>query len=166
MTMQLLLERAIPALVILAVTWILARLAGGAVRAYGRQTDEPVFSSALFSSVIEGAVMVIGVITVLSSFGIAIAPLLTTLGLGGLAVALALRDTLANLFSGIQIVTARQLRPGDYVKFDFGAEGEVMDVQWRNTTIRDAQNNLVVVPNEKIAGSSFVNYSTGGPRLT
>jgi small-conductance mechanosensitive channel len=98
---------------------------------------------------------------VLSTFGVAIAPLLTTLGLGGLAVAIALRDTLANLFSGVHIVASRQIRPGDYVKFDFGVEGEVTDIQWRSTTIRDLQNSTVIVPNEKVAGSVLVNYSLG-----
>jgi small-conductance mechanosensitive channel len=102
--------------------------------------------------------LIIGLLTVLSSMGIAIAPLLTTLGLGGLAVALALNDTLSNLFAGVQIVAARQLRVGDYVKFDF-AEGEVVDIHWHNTTIRDFQNNLTIVPNSKINTSPFTNYS-------
>ncbi len=99
-----------------------------------------------------------------ATLGIAIAPLLTTLGLGGLAVALALNDTLTNLFAGIQIITAHQLRVGDYVRFDF-AEGTVSDIQWHNTTIRDAQNNLVVVPNAKVNTSVFTNFSRGGHDL-
>jgi small-conductance mechanosensitive channel len=73
-------------------------------------------------------------------------------------VALALNDTLSNLFAGVQIVAARQLRIGDYVKFDF-AEGEVVDIHWHNTTIRDFQNNLIIVPNSKINTSPFTNYS-------
>jgi small-conductance mechanosensitive channel len=155
------LDRLISSLAILSVTWVLARFLGAAVAAYGRQADKRIFSASLYANVVQGAVMVVGIITVLSSFGVSIAPLLTTLGLGGLAVAIALRDTLANLFSGVHIVASRQIRPGDSVKFDFGVEGEVSDIQWRSTTIRDAQNNTVIVPNEKVAGSVLVNYSLG-----
>jgi len=155
------LDRVISSLAILSVTWVLARFLGAAVAAYGRHADKRIFSASLYANVVQGAVMVVGIITVLSSFGVSIAPLLTTLGLGGLAVAIALRDTLANLFSGVHIVASRQIRPGDSVKFDFGVEGEVSDIQWRSTTIRDAQNNTVIVPNEKVAGSVLVNYSLG-----
>ncbi len=155
------LDRLISSIAILSVTWVLARFLGAAVAAYGRHADKRIFSASLYANVVQGAVMVVGIITVLSSFGVSIAPLLTTLGLGGLAVAIALRDTLANLFSGVHIVASRQIRPGDSVKFDFGVEGEVSDIQWRSTTIRDAQNNTIIVPNEKVAGSVLVNYSLG-----
>jgi small-conductance mechanosensitive channel len=155
------LDRVIAALAILSATWVLARFLGAAVTAYGRQTDQRIFSASLYANVVQGLVLVVGILTVLSTFGVSIAPLLTTLGLGGLAVALALRDTLANLFSGVHIVAARQIRPGDYVKFDFGVEGEVTDIQWRSTTIRDVQNSTVIVPNEKVAASVLVNYSLG-----
>lgn len=155
-----LIDRAIGALAILSLTWVAARFCAAAVTSFGRRTDQRMFSASLFASVIQAAVVTIGVLTVLSSFGIAIAPLLTTLGLGGLAVAIALRDTLSNLFSGIHIVSSRQLRPGDYVKFDVNSiEGDIVDIKWRTTTIRDLQNNVIVVPNEKIAGSIFINYS-------
>ena len=155
------LDRLISSLAILSVTWVLARFLGAAVAAYGRQADKRIFSASLYANVVQGVVLVVGIITVLGSFGVSIAPLLTTLGLGGLAVAIALRDTLANLFSGVHIVASRQIRPGDSVKFDFGVEGEVSDIQWRSTTIRDAQNNTVIVPNEKVAASVLVNYSLG-----
>lgn len=156
-------DRVISALAILSVTWVLARFLGTAVAAYGRQADRRLFSASLYANVVQGAVLVVGIVTVLSTFGVAIAPLLTTLGLGGLAVALALRDTLANLFSGVHIVASRQIRPGDFVKFDFGVEGEVTDIQWRSTTLLDSQKNSVVIPNEKVAGSVLINYSLGSP---
>lgn len=155
------LDRIISALAILSVTWVIARFLGTAVAVYGRQADQRIFAASLYGNVVEGAVMIIGLVTVLSTFGVAIAPLVTTLGLGGLAVALALRDTLANLFSGIHIVASRQIKPGDSVRFDFGVEGEVTDIQWRSTTILDAQRNSVIVPNEKVAGSVLINYSVG-----
>lgn len=155
----LFLDRIIGALAILSVTWVLARFLGTAVSAYGRSSDRRIFSASLYSNIVQGAVLIVGILTVLSTFGVSIAPLLTTLGLGGLAVALALRDTLANLFSGIHIVASHQIRPGDFVKFDFGVEGQVTDIKWRSTTVLDAQNNPVVIPNEKVAGSVLINYS-------
>lgn len=153
-----LLERAIGALFVFSLMWIAARIAGAWIEAFGARTEHKLFSISLYSTLVQGAILVIGLLTVLSSMGIAIAPLLTTLGLGGLAVALALNDTLSNLFAGVQIVAARQLRIGDYVKFDF-AEGEVVDIHWHNTTIRDFQNNVTIVPNSKINTSPFTNYS-------
>lgn len=152
------LDRAIGALFVFSLMWIAARIAGAWIEAFGARTEHKLFSVSLYSTLVQGAILIIGLLTVLSSMGIAIAPLLTTLGLGGLAVALALNDTLSNLFAGVQIVAARQLRIGDYVKFDF-AEGEVVDIHWHNTTIRDFQNNLTIVPNSKINTSPFTNYS-------
>jgi small-conductance mechanosensitive channel len=151
-------DRAIGALFVFSLMWIAARVAGAWIEAFGARTEHKLFSVSLYSTLVQGAILIIGLLTVLSSMGIAIAPLLTTLGLGGLAVALALNDTLSNLFAGVQIVAARQLRIGDYVKFDF-AEGEVVDIHWHNTTIRDFQNNLTIVPNSKINTSPFTNYS-------
>jgi small-conductance mechanosensitive channel len=152
------LDRAIGALFIFSLMWIAARIAAAWVEAFGRRAEHKIFSVSLYSTLIQAVILIIGLLMVLSSLGIAIAPLLTTLGLGGLAVALALNDTLSNLFAGVQIVAARQIRIGDYVKFDF-AEGEVVDIHWHNTTIRDFENNLTIVPNSKINTSPFTNYS-------
>ena len=71
---------------------------------------------------------------------------------------LALQDTLSNLFSGLQITMSRQINPGDYVRLDTGEEGYVTDITWRNTTIRALPNNMVVVPNAKLAGAIVTNY--------
>lgn len=158
------LDRTIGALFVFSLMWIAARALGVWIEAFSERTQHKLFSVSLYSTLVQGAILVIGLLTVLSSMGIAIAPLLTTLGLGGLAVALALNDTLSNLFAGVQIVAARQLRLGDYVKFDF-AEGEVVDIHWHNTTIRDFQNNLIIVPNSKINTSPFTNYSMCGTAL-
>lgn len=68
------------------------------------------------------------------------------------------KDTLSNLLSGIQIIASRQIRRGDYVKIENSYEGYVEDINWRNTTIRETRNNLVVIPNEKLAQSVFTNY--------
>jgi small-conductance mechanosensitive channel len=91
--------------------------------------------------------------------GISITPLITALGVGGLAVALALQPTLSNLFAGVQIIISKQLEPGDWVETDSGAKGYVVDVSWRNTTIRELPNNLIIVPNSILANSVITNFS-------
>ncbi|HEX8806918.1 MAG TPA: mechanosensitive ion channel domain-containing protein, partial [Candidatus Aquilonibacter sp.] len=150
--------RVLLVLTLASATFVAARFVSGAVGHYGRGVEKRLLSASLFASVAQTVVVIFGVLIILNSLGIAITPLLTALGVGGLAVALALKDTLANLFSGIQIVASRQLRPGDYVKIESGFEGVVEDVNWRNTTIRELPNNLIVIPNEKLAQSIFTNY--------
>jgi small-conductance mechanosensitive channel len=140
-----------------SLTFVAARMAAGSVSYYGR-TGRHLLSATLFASVAQWIVVTVGGLVILSSLGIAITPVLTALGVGGLAVALALKDTLANLFSGIQIVASNQIRPGDYIRIDDDMQGFVEDINWRNTTIREMRNNLIIVPNDKLAQSSFKNY--------
>jgi len=85
-------------------------------------------------------------------------PILATLGVGGIAVALALQDTFANLFAGFIITVNKQLKVGDYVRLDGGQEGYIVDINWRVTKIRMLPNNLVLVPNSKITQSVLTNY--------
>ncbi len=87
------LDRAIGALFVFSLMWIAARVTGTWVESFSRRSEHRFFSISLYSTLLQGAILLIGLLTVLSSLGIAIAPLLTTLGLGGLAVALALNDT-------------------------------------------------------------------------
>jgi small-conductance mechanosensitive channel len=101
----------------------------------------------------------IGALIILQSVGISITPLVTALGIGGLAVALALQPTLSNLFAGLQIIISKQVEVGDYVQLDSGQKGYVTDVSWRNTKIRELPNNLIVVPNSKLADSIVTNFN-------
>ena len=93
-----------------------------------------------------------------SYIGIEISPLLTGLGIAGLAVALALQDSLGNFFAGINILVDRPVRPGDYVSLDNGISGEVEDVGWRTTKIRTWDGNVVFIPNQKLAQSIITNF--------
>ena len=69
-----------------------------------------------------------------------------------------LRDTLSNLFAGINIMESRQVRPGDYVKLDSGQEGRITDITWRYTTMETLGKNDVIVPNSKMASAIVTNY--------
>lgn len=145
-------------IVILSVTIALARIAVGFVDLYSKRAGGVFVTTTLFSNITKIVVFVIGLLVVLDALGISITPMLTALGVGGLAVALALQDTLSNLFAGIHIIASRKLRPGDYIRIESGDEGHVTDITWRNTTIRAFANNMIVVPNAKLASSVVTNF--------
>lgn len=105
------------------------------------------------------------VLAVLHMMKITLAPALTALGVGGLAVSLALKDTLANVFSGFYISMAGNIHKGDYIKLDSGQEGYVEDVRWRITSLRTLQNNLVVIPNSKLSEALVTNFSYPEKRM-
>ena len=105
-------------------------------------------------------VFAIGILVLLDYLKISITPIIAGLGVGGLAVALALQPTLANFFAGTQIVSDRVVRVGDYIELDDGStvRGFVTDVGWRSTRIRTPFNNLVIIPNSRLAESVITNY--------
>ena len=102
----------------------------------------------------------------LDVLGVRITPLLTALGVGGLAVALALQDTLSNLFAGVHLLADRPIRVGDYVKIAETIEGHVVDVGWRSTRVRTLGNNVMIVPNKRVAESVIVNYDMPERRMS
>lgn len=153
-------ERLAIALCILASTIVGTRLAERSISTLSRHYGDRFPSASLFVSIARVTVIVIGTLIFLDSFNITVAPILTVLGTGGVAIALALQTTLANLFAGLQIIAARQVRPGDYIKLDDGSEGYIKDITWRNATIYDPSGNMIIVPNNKLATIVFTNYST------
>ncbi len=106
-----------------------------------------------------GLIIAVGLLIFLDSIGISITPLLASLGVGSLAVALALQDTLNNLFAGVYMVVDKPIEAGHFVRLESGEEGFVTRVGWRSTWIRMLPNNVVVVPNARLAGSVITNYS-------
>jgi small-conductance mechanosensitive channel len=153
------LDKVLVAAVAFVFTLYASRVAGVLLHQYLEDHSEALPSASLLTSLARVAVWSLGLLVILQAFQVSIAPLLTALGVGGLAVALALRDTLENFFSGLQIIASRQLRLGDYIRLEGGSEGVVADITWRNTTIRDLSNNTVVVPNVKLAQATFTNYA-------
>ncbi len=145
-------------LFILSATITLSKILTGLVDLYAKRAKGEFPSTSIFTNITKVAVFIIGGLIILQALNISITPILTALGVGGLAVALALQDTLSNLFSGIQIIASRQVKPGDYVKLDSGEEGYVVDITWRNTTIRALPNNMIIVPNARLANALITNY--------
>ncbi|MDH4179144.1 MAG: mechanosensitive ion channel family protein, partial [Armatimonadota bacterium] len=108
--------------------------------------------------VINILILVAGILIILQQMNQPIGPLVGALGLGGLAVALALQDTLSNLFAGVYMMVDRPVTVGDFIKLESGEEGFVEEVGWRNTKVRMWANNIVVIPNSKLAQSVVTNY--------
>lgn len=161
----LVVQRALLALVIISVTWTMAQLTAALVEHAAHDVAGRLRSASLLVHLARLAVLAFGVLIILQTLGVSITPLLTALGIGGLAVGLALQDTLANVVGGIHILGARKVRPGDFVRLETGEEGYVQDVTWRYTTIRQLPNNLTVVPNAKLASAVITNYYLPDPAL-
>lgn len=145
-------------IIILSVTVASATLTGRMFRHYIQKSNIPIPTTGLAHGLLKGTIYVIGFLIVLTDLGISIAPLITALGVGGLAVALALQDTLSNFFAGVHILMEKSIRIGDFVKLETGQEGYVDDITWRTTRIRMLPNNVVVIPNNKLSQSVVTNY--------
>jgi small-conductance mechanosensitive channel len=152
-------------IVILSVTVATANLAGKLFRHYIQNSNLRLPTTGLAYGILKGVIFIIGLLIILAVLGISIAPMITALGVGGLAVALALKDTLANLFAGIHIMVEKSIRIGDFIKLESGQEGYVEDITWRTTRVRMLPNNMVVVPNDKLSQSVVTNYSLPDSRM-
>ncbi len=152
----------VAALVIFSVSIVVANVLGGvlAARLHG---SAGAGASGIARTLVRGLVLLVGLSMVLHQLGVAVGPLLTALGVGGLAVALALQDTLGNLFAGIHILLERPFAIGHFIKLEGGEAGWVQDIGWRTTRILTLADHTVVVPNAKIAGSTVVNMHLPGP---
>ncbi len=79
--------------------------------------------------------------------------------MGGLAVALGMQETLANLFAGFFVSVAGNVRLGDYIKLNTGEEGYVTDINWRATTLTMLAGNVIIIPNSKLAQANVTNFN-------
>jgi small-conductance mechanosensitive channel len=143
--------------VMILTVYVAARFASGIAVHYAHRL---VPSSVSLAKVIVNVIVFgIGLLVIFQTMGIQITPIITALGVGGLAVALALQPTLANFFAGIQLLALKEINIGDYIALDSGQEGFVQDIGWRSTTIRMLKNNLIIVPNTKMTDAIVTNYA-------
>lgn len=157
--LHLIFEKILLIIIILSMTIVVSRIAVGMVKIYSQRKEGNFPATSIFTNFTRFIIFVLGILIILNSLNISITPMLTALGVGGLAVALALQDTLSNFFAGVQILASRQIKPNDYVKLDTGEEGYISDISWRNTTIKTLPNNMVIVPNSKLASAIVTNYN-------
>lgn len=154
-------------LIVLNVTWLFTRLSNALIDEYwGRRADSSAKTqrhTSRMMPVIKRTIIVIfwiiGIVTALSNVGVNISALLGTLGIGGIAFALAAQDTVKNIFGAFTIFTDRPFSIGDVIKID-NFEGTVIDVGVRSTKMRNYDKRLITFPNYKITDASIVNIST------
>ncbi len=115
-------------------------------------------SGNLVKSALRIIIFVIGILVLIGTFGVSITPILASLGIGSLAVALALQPTLENFFSGMQILADKPIRVGDYVELESGEQGFVEKIGWRSVWIKMLPNNIIIIPNSLLAKSKIINY--------
>lgn len=153
------LEKLLESALILSLTWWTANLASRllekGVTPKGALTTP---ATGVVRQAARVAVLTVGILVLLSTLGISIAPVLTTVGIGGLAVGLGLQETLSNLFAGMQLTVAGTIRVGDLVRLETGEEGYIEDIQWHGTRVRTLPNNSVVIPNSRLVKSVVTNY--------
>ncbi len=144
----------------LACALVVSRVAVAAVTEYA--TRNPSMSPAVGVARVTVRLLVgaLAIITALETLGVPVAPLVTTLGVGSLAVALALQETLANFFAGLYLLADRPVRAGDYIKINDaqGEEGYVESIGWRSSRLRTLKNNTVIVPNQKLSQAILTNF--------
>ena len=122
----------------------------------------PVLSDSygLVTGGLRGIIVGLGILMFLESIGISISPILASLGIGSLAVALALQDTLKNMFSGFFVIADKPVQVGDFVRLESGQEGWLVKLGWRSSQFRTTNQTTVVIPNSKLADSVLTNFRT------
>jgi small-conductance mechanosensitive channel len=152
-------EKGLSILAIIAVAMVSANILSGYIRIRAAKIDSRLPVTSLTENIIRIVFYSVAAMIILNHLGISITPILTTLGVGGLAVALALKDTLSNFFAGFNIIVARQIKVGDFIKLDTQESGSIEDISWRSTKIRTLQDNFVIIPNARLSEMIITNYN-------
>lgn len=155
---ELLIQQGIGALYIFSIGMVLARVATGLLQVRSHKQEAARATASIMGNIIKGIIYSLAFILILQSFGVAIAPLLAALGVGGVAVALALQPTLSNLFAGLQLISSGRFNNGDFIQLENGEKGFITDITWRSTTLVTADNNIMIIPNNKMATGIVLNY--------
>lgn len=148
-------------LIILDITWIFARLFSGLLQIYWRHKSDGKTNTMMpvIKRTILVIVWIIGLVMALSNIGVNISALLGTLGIGGIAFALAAQDTVKNIFGAFTIFTDKPFSIGDTINVN-GTEGTVVDVGVRSTKILGYDRRITTLPNYKIMDTSIINISS------
>jgi len=145
-------------LLMLSITMALSTLTIELLNQWSESKGTRFPSTAIFSNLARFTIIAIGGMIILQSFNISIAPILTALGVGGLAISLALKDTLSDFFAGLHILLSQKVRIGDFVQLDSGEMGYITNITWRNTTMVERANNVISIPNNRLSQAITKNY--------
>ena len=149
-----------------SITLALGNLAVSLFALWARGQEKGFPSTTMFTNFVRIAIYVIGVLIILDALNISIAPMITALGVGGLAVSLALKDTLSDVFAGLHILLSKKVQVGDFIQIDSGDMGYVQNISWRNTTVMERTNNIIHIPNNRLSAAIIKNYDSGDPSFS
>jgi small-conductance mechanosensitive channel len=144
-----------------SITHAAAKLIVGLLNLWSKKQGGGFPSTIMFTNFVWITVYSIGLLVILDALDISIAPMLTALGIGGLAVSLALKDTLTDVFAGLHILLSKKVQPGDFVSLDSGEMGYIQNITWRNTKMLERTNNIIHIPNTKLSKAIIKNYDSG-----
>ncbi len=153
-------------LLIASITHATSKLVVGLFNIWSRGQGRGFPSTSMFTNIVKITIYLIGLLIILDRLQISIAPMLTALGVGGLAVSLALKDTLSDVFAGLHILLSKKVQPGDFIHIDSGEMGYVKNITWRNTTILERTNNIIHIPNGKLSSAIIKNYDSNDPSFS
>lgn len=157
-TDQQFLQQVFQVLLVFSLFWFLLQFLGKIFFVYFDKKNSRVPAASIIKNSIKVFILSIGLLVILQILGISITPIITTLGVGGLAVALALQDTLANLFAGFHIIASQRVKTKDYIKLESGEEGYVVDINWHDTVLRQLPNNHIIIPNQSLSSAVVTNF--------
>ena len=149
-----------------SITLALGNLAVSIFDLWAKGQEKGFPSTTMFTNFVRIAIYVIGVLIILDALNISIAPMITALGVGGLAVSLALKDTLSDVFAGLHILLSKKVQVGDFIQIDSGDMGYVQNISWRNTTVMERTNNIIHIPNNRLSAAIIKNYDSGDPSFS
>ena len=152
--------------IVYTITRTVARAAAQIVDINTRVDSAPHVKNSILINFVRCAIYTIGILTVLEFYQISIAPFIAALGVGGMAVALGLQDTMSNFFSGFHMLLSRQLKVGEYISLSTGETGRITDITLRYTSILTPTGNDILIPNAKLAGAVITNFNRPSPETT
>ena len=151
-------DHVVKAGLILTLFLFFERFFSYSLRRYQNQSTLVKNTSGIAGGAIRAILASLALLIILSTMGVSITPVIASLGITSLAVALALQPTLENFFSGVQILIDKPFRIGDFIELESGEQGFVDKIGWRSTWIKMLPNNIVIVPNSKVSQSKIINY--------
>jgi small-conductance mechanosensitive channel len=147
------------AFITITIALLISRIISVLMTGWMRVTKNYDKPPGLIDKMITGIIFILAFIVIIGYFQIDITPLIAGVGLGALAIGLALQSTLSNFFAGIHLISDHPIRAGDFIELDPDTSGFVVDIGWRSTRIRMLTDNLLIIPNNKLAESKIINYS-------
>jgi small-conductance mechanosensitive channel len=150
-------QAAAPILLIIAIVLFADRFFAGLLNRQTQRSEALRNSRGIVLGITRGFIYGIGALVLLGTLGISVTPIIASLGITSLAVALALQPTLENFFSGVQLIIDKPIRVGDFIELDSGEQGFVEKIGWRSTWIKMLPNNTVIMPNSKLSQSKIIN---------